>query len=173
MDTTRHNIPVLIGDEEVRRYSPEKISLVNGIGSVGDTRLRRDIFLKFKSWGYSFLSVLHPSAVISDWASMGEGVQVLAGAVLGPGSIAGDNVIINTRSAVDHDCRLGNHVHIAPGAVLSGMVMVGDGSHIGTGAVVKQGISIGKNSVIGAGSVVVRDIGDGVVAYGCPARIVT
>ena len=47
----------------------------------------------------------------------------------------GANSIVNTRASVDHDCRIGETVHIAPGVTLSGAVTIGDGTHIGTGAV--------------------------------------
>jgi acetyltransferase-like isoleucine patch superfamily enzyme len=40
------------------------------------------------------------------------------------------------------------------------------------GALVVDGVSIKKNSVIGAGSLVTKDIPEGVVAYGSPAKIV-
>lgn len=165
------DVPFLGVDEEVRRFSPTDILLVNGIGSVGKAESRREIFLKFRAWGYHFRSVIHPTATISNWARMGEGVQVMAGAVVGANVTVGDNVIINTRATVDHDCHLASHVHIAPGAVLSGMVQVGESAHIGTGAAVKQGVRIGERAIVGVGSAVVHDISVGAVAYGCPARV--
>ena len=48
---------------------------------------------------------------------------------------------------------------------------MGEGTWIGIGSCVIQGITIGGNSVIGAGSVVVKDIPDGVVAYGNPCKV--
>jgi acetyltransferase-like isoleucine patch superfamily enzyme len=35
-----------------------------------------------------------------------------------------------------------------------------------------DGIQIGARAIIGAGAVVVRDIPNGVVAYGTPARVI-
>ena len=43
---------------------------------------------------------------------------------------------------------------------------------IGANAVITAGVIIGKHCVIGAGSVVTKDIPDGSVAVGSPARIV-
>lgn len=96
----------------------------------------------------------------------------MAGAVINVGSRIGDNSVINTRAALDHDCRIGCHVHIAPGSVISGGVKIGDGTHIGTGSSIIQCINVGINSVIGAGSVVVKDIPDNVKAYGVPAHVI-
>lgn len=49
-------------------------------------------------------------------------------------------------------------------------VHIGENTWIGAGALIMPGVTIGKNSVIGAGSVVTRDIGDNVLAVGCPCR---
>ena len=73
-------------------------------------------------------------------------------------------------SAGQEGIEIGNYVHIAPGAVLSGAVSIGEGTFVGANAVVKQGIRVGKNVIIGAGAVVTKDIADGLTVYGNPAR---
>jgi UDP-perosamine 4-acetyltransferase len=73
----------------------------------------------------------------------------------------GDNRIVNTGAIVDHDCLIGGHVHVAPGAM----------AHIGTAAAIIQGIKIGAGVIIGAGSVVIRDVPPEKKAVGNPARI--
>jgi UDP-N-acetylbacillosamine N-acetyltransferase len=95
-----------------------------------------------------------------------------AGSVVNPGATLGRNVIVNTCASVDHDCVLEDGVHISPGAHLGGGVTVGRGTWIGIGAVVRDHVMIGAGVTIGAGAVVVKDIPDGVMAYGVPARVV-
>lgn len=163
-------LPLLGNDEIILSKDPDEILLVIGIGSITVTEKRKRIYERFAQKGYEFASVLHPSAIVSKNALLGEGVQIMAGAILQNGCYIGNNTIINTRAAIDHDCHIGNHVHIAPGVILSGGVYVGDNSHIGTGAVVIQGIKIGSNVMVAAGSVVVRDIPDGRSVRGNPAR---
>ena len=165
------DLPVLGNDDFLlKTFSPQSVMLVNGIGSVASTRKRREVFDNFKQRGYNFATVQHPHSMVSRHARLGEGVQVLAGAVIQVSSVIGDNCIINSNASVDHDCEIGAHVHIAPGVTLSGGVKIGSGSHIGTGAIVIQGIRIGAACVIGAGAVVTRDVQDGVTAIGIPAR---
>jgi UDP-perosamine 4-acetyltransferase len=161
---------ILGGDDAVLQHDPARIRLVNGVGSTGDTQARRRLFDEFSRRGYAFQSVTHPSAVIAADAVLEEGAQLMAGAIIQPGSRVGMNTIINTAASVDHDCTVGAHVHLAPGAVLSGNVRVGDGTHIGTGACVIQGVAIGENCVIGAGAVVLADVPAGARAAGVPAR---
>lgn len=164
-----YGVPVIGSDSDVQQYSPDKVELVNGIGSIGATALRQKVYEKFKRQGYCFSQVIHPSAVVSRRAELGEGVQILAGAVVNIGTHIRENSIINTNASVEHDCLIGAHVHIAPGVTLSGGVTVGDGSHIGTGASVVQGVEIGVNVIVGAGAVVVNDIETGKKVCGVPA----
>ena len=96
----------------------------------------------------------------------------MAGVVIQPSSMIGRNAIINTRASVDHDCIIGDHVHIAPGVTLSGAVRVEEGAHVGTGCTVIQGVQIGRNSTIGAGSLVLKDVPARTTVYGVPGRVV-
>lgn len=162
--------PVLGGDAAVLDHPPAAVRLVNGIGGSGPPRLRAAVQRRFAEQGYRFLTVLDPTAIIGPDVEIGEGAQVLAGAVVQPGCRIGVGVIVNSRAAVDHDCRIGDFAHVAPGATLSGDVRVGPLTLIGVGAAVRQGIEIGAETVVGAGAAVVNDLAAGLVAVGVPAR---
>jgi sugar O-acyltransferase (sialic acid O-acetyltransferase NeuD family) len=114
----------------------------------------------------------HPASFVSPSSSLGKGSQVLAGSVISVLSTIGEACIINTNASVDHECLIGDGVHIAPGATLCGCVTVERFSMIGAGAVVLPRTKIGEGSVIGAGSVVTKDIPSNVVAFGSPARVI-
>lgn len=165
-------VSVIGTDDKLKDYSVEKVHLVNGLGSVSLPKARCKIFEKYKKLGFVFATVVHPTAIIAAAVKIGEGAQLMAGVILQPGVCIGDNVIINTRASVDHDCAIGSHTHIAPGVILSGDVKVGIGGHVGTGASMVQGVGVGNDCLIGAGSVVLKDLPDGVKAYGCPAKVI-
>lgn len=166
-------IPVLGNDSWVfGNCPPDSVRLVNGIGSIGTTLRRRSVYDSFKAQGYEFATLTHPSSVIANDVELGESVQIMAGAVIQPGTIIGVNSIVNTRSSIDHDCIIGAHVHIAPGVTISGEVKIEQGSHIGTGASIIQGRKIMSESLVGAGAVVVRDVGEQLMVVGVPAHVV-
>ena len=167
------DISYLGTDEEIASRFDLNVKLVNAIGAAGLPDKRAEVYARFKQWGYSFLQVIHPSAVIGTGVRLGEGVQIMAGAVIQPDTTIGANALINTRASVDHDCQIGDHAHIAPGTTLCGAVSVGHTTHIGAGTTVIQGVHIGRRCLIGAGSLVIRDLADGKKAYGVPAKEVS
>ncbi len=138
--------------------------------AIGNNMIRRTIFQQLLSRGGEPCSVVHPSAIISPQAKVGVGLVVMAGAAVNPGAELGCNVILNTACSVDHDCCIGDHVHICPGTRLAGSVRIQELSMIGTGSAIIPGVKIGKNVVVGAGSLVNRDLPDQTIAFGNPAR---
>ncbi|MBX9585626.1 MAG: acetyltransferase [Gammaproteobacteria bacterium] len=157
-------------DDDIFKYTPREIRLVNGLVSIGTSNRRKEIFEHFSKAGYLFETLIHPSAVISEEVGIAQGVLVMAGAKLMPGVHIGKNALINTSAVIDHDCNIGAHAHIAPGAIICGAVSIGSGAFIGAGAVVIQGITIGRDAVIGAGSVVTKDVHAKHRMVGVPVR---
>ena len=114
--------------------------------------------------------LIHPDAVVAEDIVIGTGTVVMAGTVINPGARIGKGCIINTCSCVDHDCEVGDYVHIAVGSHLCGTVSVGNGTWIGAGATVSNNVSICSNCMIGAGSIVVKNIDLAGTYFGVPAR---
>lgn len=117
-------------------------------------------------------TVVHPRAWVHPSVVLGPGTVVFAGAMIQPDSRLGHHCIVNTGATIDHDGALGDCVHVAPGAHLAGTVTIGEESFLGVGVAVIPGITIGARTTVGAGAAVVRDLPDGVVAVGVPARVV-
>lgn len=164
-------VPILGGDDLLPGLKGRGIDYFTvGLGSVGDSRPRRRLFELGLSHHLKPLSVIHPSAVFSRWAKMGEGSQILPGSVVQAGAALGVNVIVNSGAVVGHDCVLGDHVHVSAVACLAGDVRVGAGAHIGLGAAVQQGVTIGEGAVVGMGAVVVKDVLPHAVMASVPAR---
>ncbi|NLK27394.1 MAG: acetyltransferase [Clostridiales bacterium] len=166
-------IPIIGDDNSILQYGVNDIMLVNGMGKVNCSNKRMQIYQTFKERGYIFAKVIHPSAVISTGVYLAEGVHIMAGAIIQTLATIGVNTIINTRASIDHECIIGDHVHIAPGATISGGVEIGDNVLIGAGATIIQGIHVGASSVVGAGAVVTKDVREGVTVMGIPARVVS
>jgi UDP-perosamine 4-acetyltransferase len=165
-------VTVLGGDEQLAQLDARTAALCIGVGMMPGGTRRAELFSACRERGFELLSVMHPSATLAPRRSFGAGVQVMAGAVVQTGVRLEDNVIVNTRASVDHDCSVGGDVMIGPGAVLCGEVHIGAGTYVGAGAVILPGVRIGARAVIGAGSIVTRDVAEGAKVGGNPARVI-
>lgn len=152
-------------ESQILDYDPNDVELINGIGSLPGNFLRAQLFARYHALGYRFAQVISKQAMISDYAVLDEGVQVMSGAIIQAGTRIGQNSIINTGAILDHDCHINRNNHIAPGVVLSGGVVTGEGVHIGTGASVIQSVSIGAYSVVGAGATLTRNLNENQIIY--------
>lgn len=125
---------------------------------------------RLAAYGLTALVAVHPTAFVAADARLGAGSQILAQSAVCVEAVLGRACIVNTAATVDHECRLGDGVHVCPGARLAGLVVVDDFATIGTGAVVLPRVRIGRGAVIGAGAVVTRDVAAGATVAGNPAR---
>lgn len=140
--------------------------------AIGHNASRQKVMQELQQKGLNFATLIHPSAVISQYSQIGEGSLVCANAVVNCASSVGLGCIVNTASSIDHDCQIADYVHVAPGVRLAGAVTIGTGSFVGIGSVVLPGRSIGKNAILGAGSTLLDNISDFSVAVGSPARVI-
>lgn len=148
------------------------LSAVIGLVAIGGRRGRDRLEIQglFRDRGMRLTPVIHPTAFVCVTAQLGAGTQVLAQAVVAADVRLGEVCIINHKASVDHECQLGNGVHVAPGATLCGCIRIGDNVMIGAGAVVLPNLTIGADAMIGAGAVVTKDVPVGAVIVGNPGR---
>jgi sugar O-acyltransferase (sialic acid O-acetyltransferase NeuD family) len=143
------------------------------IGSTGDTRLRRKLYNRIRTIGFNIPNIIDKTAIVSEDARISNGAFVGKNAVINAGVVIGEGAIINTGTIIEHDCQVGDFVHLAPGAVLCGDVVIEENVHVGASSVVKQQISIGHDSIIGMGSVVINNISSQSLAYGNPCKVIS
>lgn len=149
-DATQHSFIVAIGSDKGK----DRIALHEYV----------------ESHGLKGISARHPTAYVAESAAFGAGAQILPRAIVCVDVVAGRGCIINTGASVDHECQLGDGVHLCPGVRLAGCVEIGAFATLYTGAIVIPRIKIGEGAVVGAGAVVIRDVPPYTVVVGNPAR---
>lgn len=147
----------------------QNVKVVLGIGS---NEVRKKLAKHFNLFPERYATVIHPTAVVSPSAKIGQGTVIMPQAVVNARAEIGMHCIINTASIVEHDNTLGDYTHLSPNATLAGNVSVGEGAHIGSGATVIPGKYVGHWSVIGAGSTVIEHIPGYSKAVGNPTKII-
>lgn len=139
---------------------------------IGDNYIRGQKFQEILELGIKPATVVHPAAHVSRFAKLGDGVVVMAGAVINPGTVVDDNVCVNTSASVDHDNRLEYACHVLPNATLAGTVRIGEYAYVGAGAVVIPNLTVHKYSYLGAGAVAIKDVPEGSIYAGNPAVLI-
>jgi acetyltransferase-like isoleucine patch superfamily enzyme len=120
--------------------------------------------------------------------------EVIIETGVGGGLTIGDETNVQPRcqfSAYQGSIRIGRGVLIAPYCAFypydhsiapdlpirkqplrsRGGIIIEDEAWLGVGVIVLDGVRIGRGAVVGAGAVVTRDVPDGAVVHGVPARV--
>lgn len=144
--------------------------------AVAEPDIRRMLVDRCMGEGLQFATIQDTTHTQFDNVSIGEGAILCANTVLTSDVQIGSHFHGNIYSYVAHDCRIGDFVTFAPRVCCNGHVVIGDGAYIGTGAILKQGaqskpLTIGSGAVIGMGAVVLKDVADGEVVVGNPAKV--
>ncbi len=141
------------------------------IVAIGNNKIRLEKSIQLEQAGFCLVNVIHPTALISPFATIGNGCFISARSIIHVDAVIGDHVIINTAAIIEHDCVIATGSHISPNVSLAGGVKVGHCSWVGINATVRQLISIGDYAVVGAGGVVVNDVPAGAAVVGNPAKL--
>jgi sugar O-acyltransferase (sialic acid O-acetyltransferase NeuD family) len=136
------------------------------------TTLRNRFVEPVKALGLTFATLIHPTAVVSRRATLGEGTSLNILNIVAGYTKLGNHVQVNRGATIGHHTVIGDYVTVGPGANIAGNCQLGAQTYVGIGATIMDGIQIGRHCVIGAGAVVTKDLPDRVLAVGVPARFV-
>ena len=145
---------------------------VYAICGVGAPQLRLRLVRCAQERGVRFCSVVHPTAVLTRWVDIGEGVVITAGCILTNQIRIGNHVHLNLDCTIGHDAVLQDFVTLAPGVHISGKVTLSTGCYIGTGANIIENVHLGEWSIVGAGSTIINDIPANTTVVGVPGRVI-
>ncbi|MBC7476320.1 MAG: acetyltransferase [Candidatus Sericytochromatia bacterium] len=170
------NLPIYYGIDGFKKWIKQYPNHHNcyflvAIGGANG-QSRKEISLMLKGYGFKPYTAIHSTAYVATNAQIGEGSQILAKSVVCAKVKIGNYCIINTACNIDHECIIGNYVHIGPGATLAGCIEIKDNTFVGSNATILPKLKIGKNVIIGAGAVVTKNVADNSMLVGNPAKII-
>ncbi len=139
--------------------------------ALGSPALKRKIVALLKGKGAKFATVIHPQAILTDFAKYGEGFIMFPGAKLSVNSEVGDFVTL-LATFIGHDTYVGDYSVISGGCNIVRNVKIGEDVFLAAGVAIAQDLTIGDGAYLGLGSVVLKDVAPGVKVFGNPARVI-
>tara|TARA_B100001758_G_C18300232_1_gene551901 strand:- start:330 stop:986 length:657 start_codon:yes stop_codon:yes gene_type:complete len=161
------NLPVYNFSEIEDNFSLEEIEFCI---AIGEPSVRKILFEKLIKSNIAISTLIHPTVEIPKSTTIGKGTIINKLTSISCDGVIGENVYIHPMACIGHDSIIGNHSIISSFVDVAGDCSVGDCAFLAINVIMKQGTSIGANSIVGLASVVHRDIKEGVIALGNPAR---
>jgi sugar O-acyltransferase (sialic acid O-acetyltransferase NeuD family) len=170
----RHCGYPILGNAFDLPYLMDKHEVYGGIVAIGDNWIRSTIVDRIAEVvpNFTFISAIHPSAIIGRDVKIGKGIAIMPGVILNANSQVNDFCILNTCSSLDHDGLMEEYSSLAPKVCIGGGFSIGKFSAICLGTQIIENVRIGQHTVVGAGSLVVMDIDSYSLAYGAPAKVI-
>lgn len=146
---------------------PEETKIVI---AVGEPKLRRILYNRIVSAGYSFGNIIHDTAVVSKSAILGNGIVLQDGVKIFAEAEISDNVCINSRTIVGHNVKIGMHCQVSANVIFAGFSRLEECVFIGVLSCVRDHTIVGAHSIISMGSVVMKNVRPYKVFMGNPGR---
>ena len=150
----------ILGDVNSYTFSND-VEVLIGISDISFRNKMID-FLTKKS--VIFAKFIHPSSIVANTASIGEGCIIYPFCIVGPKVILGDFNIVTSYSFISHDCIIGKGNFFSTRGI-AGRVSIGDNNFFGIRSTVIPSISIGNNNIIQAGMTVDKSLKDGTTLF--------
>jgi sugar O-acyltransferase (sialic acid O-acetyltransferase NeuD family) len=144
--------------------------LVVATGRPGDYLSRRRIVERLALPDERYATVVHPAAVAPPSTAVGAGTILLAGVICTTAVRLGRHVAVMPGTVLTHDDEIEDYATVAAGVRVGGSVRIRTGAYLGSGVLIKEGVTIGAWSLLGMGSVVTGSVPPGEVWIGAPAR---
>lgn len=138
--------------------------------AIGIPLVRRQVAEILLTRGARFLTLIHPTAIVSSTASIGTGSILCPYSVVTDSACLGQFTVLNFHASIAHDASTGEFSVLSPYAALGGSARIGDDVFLGMHATVGPQCTVGAGSKVTANSCALCDAPAGTLVHGVPGR---
>jgi sugar O-acyltransferase (sialic acid O-acetyltransferase NeuD family) len=140
--------------------------------AIGDINKKKKIIEKLKKKNAIFLKLIHPTALVSENAKIGDGVIICPFCIVSDHVLLGDFVMMNAYSSCGHDAIIGKYSILSSYSAVGGFALLEEEVFFGLKATIIPGKKVGYKSKVSANSVVMRDVPPNRMVFGVPGKVI-
>ena len=154
----------VIGDEDAYEISDRDRFII----AIGQINLKKKVIKRIKNKCGQFLTLIHPTAIVSNTTHIGEGVVICPFATVSDNVTLDDFVMMNYYSSCGHDSRVGKYSILSPYATVNGEAILEEEVFLGSHSTVRLSKRVGRKSKVSANSAVMQDVPERALVSGVP-----
>jgi sugar O-acyltransferase (sialic acid O-acetyltransferase NeuD family) len=159
----------VLGDRKVlKKYPRAKVLAVPG--NPANYLKRSEIIASLNVKPSQWTSIIHPSAVVSSTAHIGDNTLIMAHVVVGVNTRIGSHCVVLPNTTINHDVVVEDYCCLGSNVAVAGGVVIENNAYIGSAVSIREGLSIGECSLVGMGSNVLEDVPAETTVVGNPAK---
>jgi sugar O-acyltransferase (sialic acid O-acetyltransferase NeuD family) len=166
LDGKNCSLPIIA---DPRAFTPtDGDYLVLAIGMPG---IRRMVTEDILARGGKFLTLIHPTALVAESASVEDGAVICPYAIVSDSAYVGRFALLNYYSSLGHDASASDFAVLSPYATLGGAASVAEDVFLGLHAAVAPGRRLGRDCQASIGAAVMHDTAEKALVFGVPGII--
>ena len=168
LEGLRGDFPPILGPVET--YVPEANDVF--VCALGDCRYRRKYAEMILEKGGIFTTLIHPGAMVSPFARIGQGVIICNWCSISNNVDIGDFTVVHAFNIMGHDAKIGAYNTLEAYCFFGGYSQTGVQTTFHVRSSIIPHKRVGSHCSVGVGSVVMRNYGDNVNLFGNPAKCI-
>lgn len=137
-------------------FAPDRVRLLGPFSYQRLNQFRRDRYLEGKARGYSYITFIHPSALVYT-DDIGENCFILGQNVIEARVHVGNNVVMWGSCYIAHHTVIGDHCFFSAQVGITGDTVIGELCFFGGQVGIGKNVTIGKSCFFGETVNVVRE----------------
>ena len=139
--------------------------------TMGDNKVRSEIANKIRSLGGLTPTLIHPKAIVSRSAEIGEGCFIHLNVKISTKCKLGNDCVIDFNSLVAHHAVLGNACYLSSIAMVGSYCVIGERVLFGMNALILPlRLTLGSDCIVGGKANVTKSFPNNCVLVGNPAK---